>query len=355
MFEYELENIQKITVNHTIGQQPSIALKTILESNIPTNIKSFFRGEVESLLFREKQAGRTASKFNYQQEDVQLLQEQMDILLVYHYTFPREEFLKTLDVCIHFIFNYLCRPQWTLESFLFEEKQQLTVKELGLKFRFCGDYPYYWTILEKYLIGKNRTEIEKEELVRLLRKIDVEIVNTHSADDLAKMTDPFFAFVGFIHQHALNGGRGDIPTKALIYYFEDKKLSFVTQHLQRLRDQGVQSMLPEDLADALRDSFARRNSSMAEELSPTRPAERNHVTLPAIPERDRLAIIASLFGNDESRYNSTMQKVLSAVSWEDAGLTLDHYFTMNDVDPFSRDAIILTNALQSFFTNRESS
>lgn len=355
MFEYELENIQKITVNHTIGAQPSIALKTILESNIPANIKSFFRGEVESLLYREKQADRTHSKFNFLQEDVQLLQEQMDILLVYHYTFPREEFLKTLDVCTHFLFNYLCRPQWTLESYLFEDKQVLSVKELGLKFRFCADYPYYWSILEKYLVGKNRTEIEKEELVRLLRKIDVEIVNTHSADDLAKMTQPFFEFVSFIHQHALNGGRGDLPTKALIYFFEDKRLSFAAQHLQKLRDQGIQSMMFDELTDALRDSFSRRSTSTAEETVPLRSAERKHITMLAIPERDRLAIISSLFGNDESKYITTMEKVLSSASWEDAGLSLDHYFTMNDVDPFSRDAIILTNALQSFFTNRESS
>lgn len=356
MFEYELENIQKITVNHTIGAQPSIALKTILESNIPANIKSFFRGEVESLLYREKQADQRNSKFDYRQDDVQLLQEQMDILLVYHYSFPREEFLKALDTCTHFLFNYLCRPQWTLESFLFEDKQQLTVKELALKFRFCGDYPYYWSIIEKYLVGKNRTEIDREELIRLLRKIDVEIVNTHSAEDLAKMTVPFFEFVGFIHQHALNGGRGDLPTKALMYFFEDKKLTAVAQHLQKLRDQGIQSMLFDELTGALRDSFShQKRTAASEELSQPRTTERKHITMLAIPERDRLAIISSLFGNDESKYITTMEKVLSSASWEDAGLSLDHYFTMNDVDPFSRDAIILTNALQSFFTNRESS
>ncbi|MCK9408747.1 MAG: hypothetical protein WCX28_13100 [Bacteriovoracaceae bacterium] len=355
MFELELENIQKLTVNNTIGGQPSIALKTILESNIPSNIKSYFRGEVEWLLYKEKQTEHHSTKFNYLQEDVTLLQEQMDILLIYHYTFPREDFLKTLDTCAHFLFNYLCRPLWTLESYLFEEKNTLSLKELSLKFRFCGDYPYYWTILEKHLVGKNKIELERDEAVRLLRRIDAEIVNTHSADGLAKMTLPFFEFIGFVHQNALKGGRGDLPTKALMYFFEDKRLTTVSQHLQKLRDQGKHSLLFDELVEALKDSFTQKSFSVAEELSQVRQPHKKYYAELQFPDKDKQSIIKSLFGDDESKYIVTMEKILSSATWDDAGLSLDHYFTMNDVDPFSRDAIILTNALQSFFTNRESS
>jgi hypothetical protein len=355
MFEQELENIQKLTVNNTIGAQPSIALKTILESNIPANVKSFFRGEVEWLLYEEKQAERRSSKFNYLQADVTLLQEQMDILLVYHYSFPRVEFLKVLDTCAHFLFNYLCRPQWTLESYLFEEKNTLSVKELALKFRFCSDYPYYWTILEKYLIGKNKAELDRDEAIRLLRRIDAEIVNTHSAEDLAKMTIPFFEFIGFVHQNALNGGRGDLPTKALIYFFEDKKLTTVSQHLQKLRDQGKQSLLFDELVDALKDSFSQKSFSVSDEIAQVRQPQKKNFTALQIPEKDKQSIIKSLFSDNETKYINTMETILASATWDDAGLSLDHFFTMNDVDPFSRDAIILTNALQSFFTNRESS
>lgn len=355
MFEQELENIQKLTVNNTIGSMPSIALKTILESNIPANIKSFFRGEVEWLLYKEKQTEHRSSKFNYLQEDVTLLQEQMDILLVYHYTFSREDFMKVLDTCAHFLFNYLCRPQWTLESYLFEEKNVLSLKELGLKFRFCGDYPYYWTILEKHLVGKNKIDLEREEAIRLLRRIDAEIVNTHSAEDLAKMTIPFFEFISFIHQQALSGGRGDLPTRALIYFFEDKKLTTVGQHLLKIREQGKQSMMYDELVEALKDSFSQKSFSVADELAQVRQPLKKNYSLLQLQEKDKQSIIKSLFGDDESKYISAMEKVMSSATWDDAGLSLDHYFTMNDVDPFSRDAIILTNALQSFFTNRESS
>lgn len=353
MFEQELENIQKITVNNTIGNTQSIALKTILESNIPANVKSFFRGEVEWLLNKEKQTDHHSSRFDYLQNDVKLLQEQMDILLVYHYSFSRDEFLKTLDKCAHFLFNYLCRPQWTLESYLFEEKNSVTVKDLALKFRYCSDYPYYWTILEKYLVGKNKPELERDEAVRILKRIDAEIVNTHSAEAMAKMTVPFYEFIGFVHQNALNGGRGDLPTRALIYFFEDKKLSSVAGHLTKLRESGKQSILFDELIEALKESFTQRSFSVEEEIAQVRQPQKKNFTLLQIPDKDKFSIIKSLFGDDESKYIGMMEKVLSSTSWDDAGLSLDHYFTMNDVDPFSREAIILTNALQSYFNNRE--
>ncbi|MFZ4620259.1 MAG: hypothetical protein ACOYNS_06860 [Bacteroidota bacterium] len=354
MFEQELEDLQKITVNNTIANTQTIALKSILESNIPANIKSFFRGEVEWLLFQEKKTDHHSSKFNYLQEDVQLLQEQMDILLVYHYTFSREEFLKTLDKCVLFLFNYLCRPQWTLESYLFEEKNVLNIKELALKFRFCGDYQYYWTILEKYLVGKDKKDLERDEAVRILRRIDAEIVNTNSAEEMAKMTIPFYEFVGYVHQQSLNGGRGDLPTRALMYFFEDKKLSAVHQHLQKLREQGKQSLLYYELIEALKDSFTQKSFSVADELAQVRQPQKKNFTQLNLHEKEKTSIIKSLFGDDESKYIVTMEKILSSATWDDAGLSLDHYFTMNDVDPFSRDAIVLTNALQTYFINRES-
>jgi hypothetical protein len=353
MFELELENIQKIALNNTIGKSSSIALKSILESNIPNSIKSFFKGEVEWLLSKERQSEHRSTKFNYQQNDVRLLQQQMDILLVYHYTFLREEFLTVLDKCVHFLFNYLCRPQWTLESFLYEEKNELSFTELSLKFRYCADYPYYWTILDQYLLGKNKNSLGRDEAIHLLKKIDAEIVNTHSAEDMAKMTIPFYEFIGFIHQNSLNGGPNDLPTKALIYFFEDKKLPNVTRHLTNLREQGKQSLSYEELIHALKESFTQRSFSLTEEIAQVRQLEKKNFTRLQLQEKDKQSIIKSLFSDDETKYIVTMEKVLSSSTWDDAGLSLDHYFTMNDIDPFSRDAIMLTNALQSYFTNRE--
>ncbi len=354
MFEQELENIQKITIDNTIGAGSRIAVKTILESSIPSNVKNFFRAEAEWLLYKERQADRKQSKFDYQQHDVKLLQEQMDILLVYHYSFTREEFLRVLDTCAHFLFNYLCRPQWTLESYLFEEKNSLTIRETAQKFRYCSDFPYYWTILEKYISEKGIVSLERDETARLLRRIDAEIVNTHSADAMAKMTLPLYEFVGFVHQQSLSGGRGDVPTRALMYFFEDKRLLNVVQHLTALREKNKQSLLYQELVEALKDSFTQKSFSVSDEVAQVRQPKKRGYSLLTIPDKEKHSIIKSLFGDDESKYIDTIESIIASPTWDDAGLSLDHFFTMNDVDPFSKDAIILTNALQSYFNKRES-
>lgn len=356
MFEKEIKNLQQIVRDNTIGNAQSIALKHILESNIPANVKNFFKAEIEWQLYTERKKENRSSKFDYTQEDVSILQEQMDFLLVYHYTFSQKEFFTSLDRCAHFLFNFLCRPQWTLENFLFEEKETLPFNELTLKFRFCGDYGYYWSILEQYLISKNKTELNKDEAVHLLRKIDGELIKSHSAVELGKMTEPFFGFIDYIQQNSGGSPERGIPVKALVYFFEDKRVTSVSHHLLKLRDQGRTAIQYDELIQILKDSFVKKGFSVEEEVAKlTRPQEANNEVLQLhLPDNERLTIIKTIFRNEESHFTSTVEKILSSPSWDDAALALDHFFTMNDVEPFSREAIMLTNALQSYFTNRQS-
>jgi hypothetical protein len=314
-------------------------------------------------MYRERITERRSSKFNYEIDDIQMLQEQMDVLLVYNFAFNAQEFAKTLDNCVHFIFNFLCRPQWTLESFLFDEKKTISFKELALKFRFCSDYSYYWLILEKHFTSKNKTEITKDEFVSLIRKIDAEIIKQHSSEDLAKMTEPFFGFVNYIHQHLYPTDHQVLPTKSLIYFFNDKKVATVSKKLTELRDRNKVEISYSELVELLKDSFVPQNFVLEDEVSlPVQKEqyesssynEKRKLKDFSIPERERQAIVRQLFNNVEDKFVLTVDKIVSSSSWDDASLALDHFFTMNDIDPFSREAIIFTNALQSYFSNFQS-
>ncbi|MDD8018925.1 MAG: hypothetical protein PHP42_11170 [Bacteroidota bacterium] len=356
MFEKEIESFQKIVQDNTIGNTPSIALKHILESNIPSNAKSFFKAEIESLLFQERKHEVRSLKFAYHQEDIVLLQDQMDTLLVYHYTYSEKEFFDALDRCIHFLFNFLCRPLWTLENFLYEENNTLPIYDLNLKFRFCADYNYYWSILEQYLLSKKKTELTKDEAMHLLHKIDAELIKNHSAVEVAKMTEPFFDFVGYIQQHTERNSQQGIPVKALVYFFEDKRLNSVAQHLLKIREKGKYFLQYAELIDILKDTFVKKGFSVEEEvakLTQTQYSKSNGILLSFL-ESEKRAIVKLVFKNDEAHYNSVVESITSSISWDDAALSLDHFFTMNDVDPFSREAILFTNALQSYFSNQQS-
>lgn len=364
MFEKEIEALEKIIRNNTIASAPAVSLRNILESNIPQNVKSYFRGEVEWIMYKERITEKRSSKFNYAIEDIQLLQEQMDVLLVYNFAFSAQEFAKTLDNCVHFIFNFLCRPQWTLESFLFDEKKIIPFKELAIKFRFCSDYSYYWLILEKHFASKNRTEISKDEFVSLIKKIDAEIIKQHSSEDLARMTESFFGFVNYIQQHLYPTDHHMLPTKALMYFFNDKKVFSVVKKLTELRDRNKIEISFGELLELLKDSFVPQNFSLEDEVA--LPAEKEEQKPQifreqpkqnsgfVLPEREKQSIIRYLFNNEEAKFVLTVDKIVSSNSWDEASLALDHFFTMNDVDPFSREAIIFTNALQSYFSNFQS-
>jgi hypothetical protein len=45
-----------------------------------------------------------------------------------------------------------------------------------------------------------------------------------------------------------------------------------------------------------------------------------------------------------------VKEVLAAATWEDASLSIDHFFLMNDVEAFSKEAILFTNRVQSRFS-----
>lgn len=356
MFEQELETLRKIIKNNTIGSAQSISLKSILESNIPNNVKSFFKGEIEWLLFQERQPENRETKFNYQQEDIRILREQTDLLLVYHYNFGQKEFHETSDKAIHFIFNFLCRPNWTMENFLFDEKSTLSNIELQIKFRHCSDYSYYWTIIERYLTTRSKTELSKTETTALLQKIDREIIRNNSALELGRMTEPFFVFVHSLQDHMTSNHPRGIPTKALSYFFEDKGIQSVSEHLLRLKEQGKTFMDYDELLSTLSNTFVKKGWYVEKESTPIPTTDALHIHASAllIPEREKIAVIKELFQNNESDYNETIERILGTQTWDDASLLLDHLFTMNDIDPYSREAIVLTNALQSYFTNQQS-
>ncbi|MFA6541330.1 MAG: hypothetical protein WCT99_06980 [Bacteroidota bacterium] len=352
MFEKEIAAAELTIQKNTIGNSDSIALKHLLESNIPYNVKSFFKAEVEWLLYNERKKEQRSTHFNYLQEDIRLLQEQMDTLLIFHYSFDKKAFSDSLDRCIHFLFNFLCRPQWTLENFLFEESDSIAVDDLKRKFRFCSDYRYYWSVLEPYCTSKNIAEINKTDFTHLLKKIDREVIKTQSAVELARMTAPLYQFIHYIRETGEDIVEEQLPTKALVYFFEDKHITSVAQHLLKMRDFGKAQVTYNELIQELKDSFVTKGFSIEEEVSILTPAAEG----PALPlhEHEKKQIVTILFGGQESRFRSIVGNILTSSSWDDAALALDHYFTMNDIDPFSREAITFTNSLQNYFSTQQS-
>jgi hypothetical protein len=246
MFDKETAQFFHLLTSNTIGDASSIGLRSILESNIPANVKTFFRADVEYLRAQEKAKEVRSPKFSYAIPELRLLEEQIDLLLINNYTFSKKDFDATADKCIHFLLNYLCRPEWTLTSFFFDAAVRITAEEMQSKLRYCSDYPYYRAILTKYAETRQRTDVGSEEMKRLLTVIDNEVCGTATPAELAFIAKPIFDFVGAIRSSMRPPLPARVPVRALIYFYEDKRLAQPAAALSAVRelDNGFQLTFP---------------------------------------------------------------------------------------------------------------
>jgi hypothetical protein len=238
IFESEIESIINSVRARTIGESESITLGDLLTSSVHPGIKSYFRAEVEKLLKSEREKEIRSKRFRYSLPEVLRLQEQMDLLLQHRYEFDQTEFDALLDEAVHFQFNYLCRPQFTLMNFLFENRRRISTADIERKLLYCVDYSYYREIIRRYIVDNGLAKITYEEFQSLLEKIDVEIVGRHSSWELARMLKVLFAFVD-AGLPALRTSQGEpkLPINAAIVFFEDKKMISMKERLERERDQ----------------------------------------------------------------------------------------------------------------------
>jgi hypothetical protein len=377
MFEKETEQLISATRQTTIADAKSVSLRTIFESKIPSNVKVFFRAEVEHFLDEDRKKELRSSKFNCDVPEIQMLQEQIDALLIHNFIFTRTDFETTLDKCIHFLFNFLCRPQWTLASFLFEESATLSALQILKKLRYCRDYVYFPDILRRYVQQRNIGEMTVKEGKALIEKIDGEVVRNHSSVELAQMTQPLFDFVAYARSHDLNAATKTIPTRALMYFFEDKKMASIHERFSREREvNNVREMSFSQLANIIEkvrtgNEYAYVFSEDAEHVtafdglsleSPTLSTgyEESVSSFPKISEppkplpplfslEEERSIVKYVFHQNEEQFRTAVKEALAAQSWDNAALSIDHFFLMNDVEPFTKEAILFTNRLQNRF------
>ncbi|NWF91075.1 MAG: hypothetical protein HXY50_16640 [Ignavibacteriaceae bacterium] len=69
-----------------------------------------------------------------------------------------------------------------------------------------------------------------------------------------------------------------------------------------------------------------------------------------LTEKEIQRIISSVFNDDQDDFATTIEEVSECISYEKATEVLKNLYTTNNVNPYSRDAILLTNAVAKYFT-----
>lgn len=240
IFESEIEQIMNGVRARTIGEAESIRLKDILVADLHPAVKAYFKARVQQMLQQERQTEVRAKRFPYSLPEVVRLQDQIDLLLVHYYVFGQHDFALMLDHAVHFQFNFLCRPQWTLLNFIFENQRRRPTSDIRRKLRYCVDYSYYAEIIKRFIEDRGLAEMTYEEFTELLEKIDNEIVSRHTSVELALMTRPILRFITSAGAPVdQNHPEPEIPINAAIVFFEDKKLNDIKERLETERDKNA--------------------------------------------------------------------------------------------------------------------
>jgi hypothetical protein len=413
IFESEIELIMNAVRARTIGEAESIRLKDILAADLHPAVKAYFKARVQQMLQQERGTEVRSKKFPYSLPEVVRLQEQIDLLLVHNYVFGQHDFALMLDHAVHFEFNFLCRPQWTLLNFIFENQRRRPTSDIRRKFRYCVDYSYYAEIIKRFIDDRGLVELTYEEFTELLQKIDQEIVSRHTSVELALMTRPILRF---IESANLTPGQEKsepkIPINAAIVFFEDKRLNDIKERLETERDRNeitdlslrqlanfiekvrtknedAEVEFPEErLAQQAEGQVAKQQSPKQEEAAPEGPKapkapvkifsdfEEDEPFVISQPEAsetlegsdgepvlsgglvnlhslfspsEEKTFIKKVFQKDELLFRESLDQLNRMTEWKEASTYLQQVFMTNDVDPFSEVGILFTDKVQRRF------
>jgi len=409
IFEAEIESIIQSVRLKTIGEDDGIILKKILTAGIHPAVKAYFKAEVEKTLSWEREKEYRSKKFSYSLPEVRSLEEQIDLLLIQNYHFSLQEFESLLDESVHFQFNYLCRPQWTLLNFIVGEHRRVASAVVEKRLRYCVDYTYFPELITRYIADHGLAEVTYEEFKSLIEKIDHEVVSRHSSLELAHMTRALFDFVEsgkMVPQVEFE--QQTLPINAAIVFFEDKKNTEIYTRLEFERDHhrvaqinadrladiieivrtgnedasahGSESpLMPPDAGQQLNepvstvivssdgllqesntDITAEKDSGQPkaqllifsesdEQYRVMTPRLTQKLVLDSFSKKEFARIVRKLFADDEQAFLGAIAEISLLPSWEDVAQYLDKLFLMNQADPFSKEAIKFTDKLITHF------
>jgi len=250
LLEQETHSIIQDITNRTIGGSESIPLKAVLAAEVPKHISQYFQCEVLKWLDRDVETSRHFSTLRASVPTVAHLTRIYIRTVAPDYVFDIREFTNTLENAVHFAENFVCRPVWTLEQFVFEQADRARFADLQGKFEYLTDDGYLPGLILEYMRNRKWQEISRDDFRQLAKKIDDQVVKQHNSRELAYLCRPIFEFV--VKDIVIEGRA--IPIRPLIVFFEDKGMHLLKEYIERIcQIRGREQLTIEQLADIIDD------------------------------------------------------------------------------------------------------
>ena len=445
MFEKEISNYAfNLARGYTGDHVPLSSL--LINVELPDGFKKFAEAEVEEMMDEDGLSESKTGRFNRADPQVLALFKEIRHVLKSSFEFSREEFLDLAEKASKFIFNYVIRPRWTLEKFLFKGETEIDKSNLEKSARFFNDYSYYLRGIIEYLEFHKKNKLDVETWKKLHTKIDEQLLDMIPTVDsipasrdsenatrwtsLESLINPLFELFQFASGNGtvVKGEAalaGKVPTDAMILFFKDKAATDIMDRLEFAREvkniqfldmvslkiilqaeskessvkvevlplieeppkefkkyelppekpheeDGKKSEMGEGdaAAEQLRSRVMEQENSdvkvpgsfhsekekqLDQQLlfEPVEAKERNEKTLSVrslLTAKYESKIIKKIFGGSKSAYHIAVHKLDESPDWKGASRMVEGIFIDNNVDPFSKYAVIFTEAVSKKFS-----
>jgi hypothetical protein len=172
MFEREIKFIYDFNLNKVNKLGPYFTFEQLSFSGIHPAILHYISSEIDFLIFEDRQKLLKNSVFDYSGEKINHLFSQITDEVKRSKRFSSEYISKLILHASSFTINFLVRPKWTLEKFVFDEGEHKTTVEIKQILNYLYYYKHIKTILISYINTKKIISMNSEEFSALLNKVD---------------------------------------------------------------------------------------------------------------------------------------------------------------------------------------
>ncbi len=249
MFERNIEETIAFLRKETIEGADSITSRQIFASSIPPALTRMFETDIDIWVREEKERLQQSPHFRYDEEEMQNLFDQIGERARDYAQFTAAEYHTALDKNVKLLFNYVCRPQWTLIKYLFAEREHAATDDLLEALKTFWHYEYYQIILREYFDKKKISVIHVKKFTELIEQIDLEVVRNFDSRKTAHLSEPLFELfnIGAMREDAM------APIEALSIFYDDKNIPSIVERLDHEK-QNHEMMTLHDLVLLISDA-----------------------------------------------------------------------------------------------------
>ncbi len=246
-------------IARTIGKESVLAMSVLRASPVPPGVLRYMHAEILNRLAEDLSHAPHFARVAPPSAGPDAVRDALLTHAAGQYIFPREEFLAMVVNAARFTENYLCRPQWTLSSFLFLDQPAITTEMLLRKLEYISDYAYLPQLLRRLVTLSGKQVITSHECIAHIRRIDDAVIREHTPRERALLTKPIFQF--FLLSPDI--GNKPIALRALLLFLEDKQFGPLRDYAEGVWQIRGKSEITMEEFIALNEDFAIGRSSFA--------------------------------------------------------------------------------------------